>query len=56
MDDLEAAGISEHEYMREQLYDLWCQFGTCVESDSGEGWDLADAILKAGYRVDVNRG
>ncbi|QOC26063.1 hypothetical protein IC744_06835 [Microbacterium hominis] len=30
---------------REALFELWMRFGTCIESDSSEGWEMVDAIL-----------
>lgn len=34
---------------REELFSLWQQYGGCFESDSSEGWELADAILAEGW-------
>lgn len=30
---------------REALFELWMRFGTTIESDSSEGWEMVDAIL-----------
>ena len=35
---------------REALYELWSRHGSSYESDSSEGYELADAILAAGFR------
>lgn len=35
---------------RDELYELWSRHGSSWESDSSEGYELADAILAAGYR------
>lgn len=36
--------MSEQE-TREALFELWERFGTSIESDSSEGWEMVDAIL-----------
>lgn len=36
--------MSEQE-TREALFELWMRFGTTIESDSSEGWEMVDAIL-----------
>jgi hypothetical protein len=35
---------------RWKLYDLWRTHGSSVESHSSEGWELAAAIIAAGFR------
>lgn len=35
---------------RDELFELWNEHGASFESRASEGWDLADAILAAGYR------
>lgn len=38
---------------REELFQLWLRHGSSFESDHSEGYELADALLAAGWRKET---